>query len=398
LNYPTRRAVVNAPLEKTSNEVEVSYFSRPAREPYFSRPARESLFSVDLRSQNLKTNAAGLGKLANRKTVVHRLVLAALLACALPASAQKQRIAIAIHGGAGVIERASLTPAKEAAIRADLERAVRAGYARLSAGASSLDGVSAALVVLEDSPYFNAGKGAVYTANGTHELDAAIMDGARRRAGAVAGLRRVKNPILLARAVMERSNHVMLSGAGAEEFARTVNITLVAPNYFDTPERLAQLKHAQQLEKVKGLVSNAQLPPKAYFGTVGAVALDQNGNLAAATSTGGMTNKRFGRIGDTPIIGAGTYADRRCAVSATGHGEFFMRSVVAYDICARVAYRGSTVKQAADVVILDELKALGGEGGVIAMDESGAIATPFNSAGMYRASIDTDGHVRVEIF
>ena len=311
------------------------------------------------------------------------------------ALAQKQLVAIAIHGGAGVIDRAALSKEREAAIRADLERALRAGYARLTSGASSLDAVSAAVIVLEDSPYFNAGKGAVYTADGTHELDAAIMDGARRRAGAVAGVHRVKNPILLARAIMEHSEHVMLSGTGAEAFARLQNLTMVAPSYFDTPERLEALHEAQRLEKLN---PKAALPPKAYFGTVGAVALDQSGDLAAATSTGGMTNKRFGRIGDSPIIGAGTYADRDCAVSATGHGEYFMRSVVAYDICARVAYRGSTVKQAAETVILDELKALGGEGGVITMDRAGNIAMPFNSAGMYRASIDVDGHVSVEIF
>ena len=325
------------------------------------------------------------------------LFLALSLVTSTPgiALAQKQLIAIAIHGGAGVIERASLSKEREAAIRADLERAVRAGYTRLTAGASSLDAVSAAVLILEDSPYFNAGKGAVYTSDGTHELDAAIMDGARRRAGAVAGVRRVKNPILLARAVMERSEHVMLSGAGAEAFARLQNITLVPPSYFDTPERLEALREAQKLEKLK---PKAALAPKAYFGTVGAVAIDQSGDLAAATSTGGMTNKRFGRIGDTPIIGAGTFADRSCAVSATGHGEYFIRSVVAYDICARVAYRGSSVKQAAETVILDELKSQGGEGGVITMDRSGNIAMPFNSAGMYRASVDVDGHVSVEIF
>lgn len=311
------------------------------------------------------------------------------------ALAQKQRVAIAIHGGAGVIDRAALTKEREAAIRADLERALRAGYARLTAGASSLDAVSAAIIILEDSPYFNAGKGAVYTADGTHELDAAIMDGARRRAGAVAGVRRVKNPILLARAVMEHSDHVLLSGAGAETFARLQKMVMVPPSYFDTPERLEALHEAQRLEKLN---PKAALPHKAYFGTVGAVALDQSGDLAAATSTGGMTNKRYGRIGDTPLIGAGTYADRECAVSATGHGEYFIRSVVAYDICARVAYRGSTVKQAAETVILDELKSLGGEGGVITMDREGNIAMPFNSAGMYRASIDVDGHVSVEIF
>lgn len=326
---------------------------------------------------------------------IFTLYTAAALLCALPASAQKQRIAIAIHGGAGVIERASLSKEKEERIRADLETAVRAGYARVSAGESSLDAVSAAIVVLEDSPHFNAGKGAVYTHEGSHALDAAIMDGSRRRAGAVAGLSRIKNPIMLARLVMDHSNHVMLSGAGAENFARIQGMSWVPTSYFDTPERLEALREAQRLEKA---LPSAALPSKSYFGTVGAVALDQRGDLAAGTSTGGMTNKRFGRIGDTPIIGAGTYADRRCAVSATGHGEFFIRSVVAYDICARVAYRGSTVKQAAEAVIHDELRRLGGEGGVITIDAEGKIASPFNSAGMYRASIDTDGHVTVEIF
>ncbi len=325
------------------------------------------------------------------------LALSLATTCTVPsiAFAQKQLVAIAIHGGAGVIDRASLTKEREAAIRADLERAVRAGYARLTAGASSLDAVSAAVIVLEDSPYFNAGKGAVYTADGMHQLDAAIMDGARRRAGAVAGVHRVRNPILLARAVMEKSDHVLLSGTGAEAFARSQNLSMVPPSYFDTPERLQALREAQRLEKLN---PKATLPHKAYFGTVGAVALDQSGDLAAATSTGGMTNKRYGRIGDTPLIGAGTYADRTCAVSATGHGEYFIRSVVAYDICARVAYRGSTVKQAAETVILDVLKSQGGEGGVITIDRAGNIAMPFNSAGMYRASVDVDGHVAVEIF
>jgi L-asparaginase / beta-aspartyl-peptidase len=310
-------------------------------------------------------------------------------------SAQKTRVAIAIHGGAGVIERARLSPQREALIRADLERSVRAGYARLTAGAASVDAVSTAIVVLEDSPYFNAGKGAVFTAERAHELDASIMDGSRRRAGAAAGLKRVKNPILLARAVMEQSDHVLLSGAGAELFARTQGLKLVPNSYFDTPERLEALKQAQRLEKFQ---PRAAVANSTYFGTVGAVALDVSGALAAGTSTGGMTNKRYGRIGDAPLIGAGTYADKVCAVSATGHGEFFIRSVVAYDICARVAYRGSTVKQAADAVLLDELKSLGGEGGVITIDAAGNISMPFNSLGMYRASIDVDGNVSVDIF
>jgi L-asparaginase / beta-aspartyl-peptidase len=309
--------------------------------------------------------------------------------------AQKRQVAIAIHGGAGVIDRAKLTAEREAIIRADLERAVRAGYAKLTSGASSLDAVSAAVIILEDSPYFNAGKGAVFTAERTHELDAAIMDGARRRAGAIAGVKRIKNPILLARAVMEQSNHVLLSGAGAESFAKTVGIKWVSTSYFDTPERLEALKQAQRLERLQ---PQAKVSNQTYFGTVGAVALDLEGRLAAATSTGGMTNKRYGRIGDAPLIGAGTFADQRCAVSATGHGEFFIRSVVAYDICARVAYRDDSIETAANAVVMQELKNLGGEGGVISMDAQGNIAMPFNSSGMYRASVDVDGRVSVAIF
>jgi L-asparaginase / beta-aspartyl-peptidase len=309
--------------------------------------------------------------------------------------AQKRQVAIAIHGGAGVIDRAKLTAEREAIIRADLERAVRAGYAKLTSGASSLDAVSAAVIILEDSPYFNAGKGAVFTAERTHELDAAIMGGARRRAGAIAGVKRIKNPILLARAVMEQSNHVLLSGAGAESFAKTVGIKWVSTSYFDTPERLEALKQAQRLERLQ---PQAKVSNQTYFGTVGAVALDLEGRLAAATSTGGMTNKRYGRIGDAPLIGAGTFADQRCAVSATGHGEFFIRSVVAYDICARVAYRDDSIETAANAVVMQELKNLGGEGGVISMDAQGNIAMPFNSSGMYRASVDVDGRVSVAIF
>jgi L-asparaginase / beta-aspartyl-peptidase len=318
-----------------------------------------------------------------------------MLLSAPVANAQKQQVAIAIHGGAGVIDRAKLTPARESAIRADLERAVRAGYARLTAGASSVEAVSTAVVILEDSPYFNAGKGAVYTADRTHELDAAIMDGARRRAGAIAGIKRIKNPVLLARAVMEQSPHVMLTGVGAENFARSIGMKFVPQSYFHTPERLDALKQAQRLERLK---PQAKLPNKSYFGTVGSVALDLQGKLAAATSTGGMTNKRYGRVGDAPLIGAGTFADQRCAVSATGHGEYFIRSVVAYDICARAQYLAQSVEVAAKKVVLEELKTLGGEGGVISMDANGNITMPFNSPGMYRASIDTEGRVSVEIF
>jgi L-asparaginase / beta-aspartyl-peptidase len=317
------------------------------------------------------------------------------LCAASAAFAQKQQVAIAIHGGAGVIDRAKLTPQREAAIRADLERAVRAGYAKLTAGASSVEAVSTAVIILEDSPYFNAGKGAVYTADRTHELDAAIMDGARRRAGAIAGVKRIKNPVLLARAVMEQSQHVLLTGVGAENFARSIGMKFVSTSYFNTPERLDALKQAQRLERLK---PQAKLPGKSYFGTVGSVALDMQGRLAAATSTGGMTNKRFGRVGDAPLIGAGTFADQRCAVSATGHGEYFIRSVVAYDICARAQYQSQSVETSAKKVVMEELKNLGGEGGVITIDANGNISMPFNSLGMYRAAIDAQGQVSVEIF
>jgi len=304
-------------------------------------------------------------------------------------------VAIAIHGGAGAIERSQLSAAQERAIRADLERAAKAGYAVLQKGGSSVDASVAAVTILEDSPYFNAGKGAVFNAYGINELDAAIMDGAKREAGAIAGVRRVRNPILLAREVMQNSSHVLLSGTGAESFARQQGIKFMPDRYFYTEARWQQLLSARKLERLQ---PRAALAPKSYFGTVGAVALDQQGGLAAATSTGGMTNKRFGRVGDAPLIGAGTYANRRCAVSATGHGEFFIRSVVAFDICARVAYRGDSIQEAAESVILEDLKLIGGGGGVIAMDQKGSISMPFNSSGMYRAAIDVNGVLRVEIY
>jgi L-asparaginase / beta-aspartyl-peptidase len=336
--------------------------------------------------------------LPQRRRTLNSIALAcgtALLALASSAQAQKRQVAIAIHGGAGVIERAKLTPEREAAVRKDLEAAVRAGYTELTAGKSSVDAVTAAVILLENSPYFNAGKGAVFTHDGINELDAAIMDGSRRRAGAVAGVHRIKNPIVLAKGVMEQSDHVMLTGNGAETFAKKIGMSLVQPGYFRTTERWEQLQQAKRLEKLQ---PRAALPNRSYFGTVGAVALDDAGNLAAATSTGGMTNKRWGRVGDAPVIGAGTFADRNCAVSATGHGEYFIRSVVAFDICAKSNYLQQSVASAADKVINDELKTIGGEGGVITIDRNGKIAMPFNSLGMYRASIDVDGKVTVEIF
>ena len=271
------------------------------------------------------------------------LALCLLVLTAMNAHAQEKTAgptALVIHGGAGVIERSALSADSERAIRADLDRALDAGHAVLKQGGSALDAVVAVVLILEDSPRFNAGKGAVFNAEGKHELDASLMQGHDRNAGAVAGVTTIRNPVLLARAVMERSPHVMLSGDGAEAFADTQKDIARVPNtYFDTDERRKQLELARQRESGQAL---NELPTVAgaYFGTVGAVALDAQGRIAAATSTGGMTNKKWSRVGDSPIIGAGTWADERCGVSGTGWGEFFIRNAVAHDICARVAYRG----------------------------------------------------------
>jgi beta-aspartyl-peptidase (threonine type) len=300
---------------------------------------------------------------------------------------------LVIHGGAGVVAK-EVTPEKEKAIRAELQRALEAGYGVLKTGGESLDAVTKAIVVMEDSPLFNAGKGAVFNHAGKNELDAAVMDGATLRAGSVANVHRVKNPILLARAVMEKSPHVMMVGDGAEQFARSVGIELVEPKYFYTEERWQQLQQALKGEQEKR-VDPAKTP---HHGTVGAVALDSHGNLAVGTSTGGMTNKRFGRVGDSPIIGAGTYANAKCAVSATGWGEFYIRANAAHDICARVEYRGDSVAQAARDVVMDVVPKLGGDGGVIALDADGNFSTPFNTEGMYRGWVDKDGKIHIAIF
>ena len=306
--------------------------------------------------------------------------------------------ALVLHGGAGVIERADLSAEDERGIREALARARDAGEAVLRAGGSALDAVQAVVVALEESPHFNAGKGSVFDADGKHELDASIMEGHTRRAGAVAGVATIRNPVTLARAVMEDSPHVMLIGAGASRFADTLDgIERVANDWYDTPHRLQQLREEQARERAAAEGEANNLKGK-YFGTVGAVALDANGHIAAATSTGGMTNKRWGRVGDTPVIGGGTYADARCGVSATGWGEFFLRLAVAHDICARVAYRGDSLRQAADDVILRALPALGGDGGAIAIDRAGNIAMPFNTSGMYRAWVKPDGSRGVAIF
>jgi beta-aspartyl-peptidase (threonine type) len=290
---------------------------------------------------------------------------------------------LVLHGGAGVITRAKLTPEREAAIRADLSRALLAAHAVLAHGGKSPDAVTAAITILEDSPLFNAGKGAVFTHDGINELDAAIMDGRTHAAGAVAGVRTIKNPILLARAVMNDGHQVLLTGAGAEAFAASAEIERVDPSYFRTEERWQELQNALAAD---------------HFGTVGVVALDQTGGLAAGTSTGGLTNKRYGRVGDSPIIGAGTYADAHCGVSATGHGELFIRYTVAHDICARVAYAHESIAQATDAVVMHGLVEAHGDGGVIALDAEGHWALTFNTPGMYRGYITEDGVPHIAIF
>jgi beta-aspartyl-peptidase (threonine type) len=293
-----------------------------------------------------------------------------------------KKFALVIHGGAGTISPKQITPALERDLRAGLERSLEAGREILRDGGSSLDAVTAAVRVLEDDPLFNAGRGAVFTSAGTHEMDAAIMDGRTLMAGAVASVKRVRNPIVLARAVMEKSPHVLLAGTGAEDFARELGHEIVDDQYFYSEQRW------QALERVR---NTSNLSDQDRHGTVGAVALDQAGNLAAATSTGGNTNKMPGRIGDTPIIGAGTYANNAtCAVSATGDGEFFIRAVAAHDLAALLEYRGMTLAEAAKSVI-DKIGRLGGTGGLIAVDRAGNIALPFNTTGMYRAFVDIDG-------
>ncbi len=322
-------------------------------------------------------------------------------------SPQNPKLGFIIHGGAGVIKRGSLTPEKEKEYRTKLEEVVLAGYIALKAGKSSVDAVEIAIRMMEDSPLFNAGKGAVFNADGKNELDASIMDGKTLAAGGVAGLHHVKNPITLARAVMERSPHVLMFGDGAEKFAKEQKIELVDEKYFFTQERWDELqkilkeeKKKSEKDKVKSqnTTPTAELPYN-KFGTVGAVALDKDGNLAAGTSTGGMTNKKYGRVGDSPIIGAGTYANNAtCGVSGTGWGEYFIRLGVARDISALMEYQAMTVQGAADRVIQQKLQKAGGDGGVIVMDKFGNMAISFNSEGMYRAYINGDGKPVVEIY
>jgi beta-aspartyl-peptidase (threonine type) len=306
-------------------------------------------------------------------------------------------VAIVIHGGSGTIRKNDFTEAREQEIRGKLEQAVQAGHGILSSGGSSLDAITLAITILEDSPHFNAGKGAVFNAEGKNELDASIMDGSNLNAGAVAAVHNIRNPVLLARKVMTDSDHVMLMGEGAEVFARNHGIVFEDDKYFFTEHRWQQLQKAKASARPETYLLSET--PDRWFSTVGAVAIDSSGNLAAATSTGGMTNKRWGRVGDSPIIGAGTYADNRsCAVSATGHGEYFIRATVARDICSRVQYQDTSLADAADAVVNGQLKKMGGSGGIIALDPKGNIAMTFNTAGMYRASIDRNGKVYIGIY
>lgn len=333
--------------------------------------------------------------------MLRKLLLAtATIVFAVPAFAQnaEKKTMLVIHGGAGTITRANLSAEAEKEIRAKLEEALRTGHAILAKGGSSLDAIEATIHVMEDSPLFNAGKGAVFTHDGRNELDAAIMDGATKKAGAIAGVTIIRNPISAARAVMEKSPHVMMIGRGAELFATKMGLEIVDPSYFWTERRWKSLQ--QELLKEQGKpVTELPGPDDKKFGTVGAVALDVNGNLAAGTSTGGMTNKQFGRVGDVPIIGAGTYADNEsCAVSATGHGEFIIRWNVASDISSLMKYRGMTVQQAGDEVIHKKLAAVKGDAGVIILDRKGNFAMPFNTEGMYRGSIGADGEPHVAIY
>ena len=335
-----------------------------------------------------------------------------LVFCMLAASAQnvatKQHpVALVIHGGAGTILKQNITPEKEAAYKQSLEKALQLGYAVLKKGGSALDAVEAAVRELEDNPLFNAGKGAVFTHEGTIELDAAIMNGKNLAAGAVASVTTIKNPITAARAVMEKTPHVLLIGKGAEQFAKEQGLEIVDQKYFYTEDRWKSLQQVLKQDSLKqqqqkDTSSHSLRQPENHdskYGTVGAVALDMQGNLAAATSTGGMTNKKFGRVGDAPIIGAGTYANNAtCAVSCTGWGEYFIRLVVAKSVSDLMEYKNYSLQKAADEMIMKKVPALGGDGGLIAVDKKGNIAMPFNTAGMYRGYIKSDGKAVVEIY
>lgn len=324
----------------------------------------------------------------------------------LNVAAQQKKYVMVIHGGAGTILKKNMTPEKEAAYIAVLTKALQAGYAQIKKGKTSLDAVETTIHVLEDDPHFNAGKGAVFTHDGKNELDAAIMDGKTLMAGAVAGVTTVKNPISAARAVMEKSEHVMMVGAGADQFAKEAGLEIVDQKYFWTKERWDGLQQAIKEDSTKAVLDHGSkksdlLGTKNHdykFGTVGCVALDQAGNLAAGTSTGGMTNKKYGRVGDAPIIGAGTYCNNETAgISCTGWGEFYIRNVVAKTISDLMEYKGLSVVEASKIA-LDKVGKMGGDGGLIALDRKGNITMPFNTEGMYRGAITADGKIEVSIY
>lgn len=333
--------------------------------------------------------------------IMKKLLLSSLLSFSLMISAQKKYVLV-IHGGAGTILKSNMTAKQEDEYKAKLTEALKAGYAEIQKGNSSVDAVSASIMIMEDSPLFNAGKGAVFTAEGTNELDASIMYGKDKSAGAIAGVHTIKNPITAAIAVMQKSEHVMLSGVGAEEFAKEQKLDIVDPSYFWTKNRWEGLQKLKQKEKTTTKKVSQSTLPESYeidqkFGTVGAVALDKSGNIAAGTSTGGMTNKKYGRIGDAPIIGSGTYANSQVGISATGWGEYFIRATAARTIAAKMEYQNKNIQTATQETI-DEIGKMGGDGGVIALDKNGNIAMPFNTAGMYRGAITEDGEVMIEIY
>jgi L-asparaginase / beta-aspartyl-peptidase len=326
------------------------------------------------------------------------------------AEMKKTSYVMVIHGGAGTILKKNMTPETEKAYIEKLEEALKAGYQAIENGKTSLEAVQKAINIMEDSPLFNAGRGSVFTNDEAIEMDASVMEGKNRNAGAIAGVSNIKNPINAAIAVLEKSEHVLLTGRGAEEFAKRNQVELVDPSWLHNPQRLEQLRRIKDTEKMqldhdngKGSIDPSEnefnFDADKKFGTVGAVALDKEGNLAAGTSTGGMTNKRFGRVGDSPIIGAGTYADNNtCGVSSTGHGEYFIRGLIAYEVAVLMEHRGLSLEEAAHKAIHKKLETLGGKGGIIAMDAQGNVSMPFNTEGMYRGTVDKKGNVEILIY
>ncbi len=343
-----------------------------------------------------------------KKTAILLTILSLSFGCKKPSTSevkqpQVNKFAIVIHGGAGTILKKNMTPEKEAAYKAKLTEAIKTGYAILKNGGSSLDAVEKTITIMENSPLFNAGKGAVFTNAGTNEMDSSIMTGQDLNAGAVAGVKNIKNPISAARKVMTNSNHVLLSGDGASAFAKEQGLEIVDPSYFYTEKRFKSLQRVKEKEANKTATKTTAFYDadiqNSKFGTVGCVALDKNGNITAGTSTGGMTNKRWNRIGDSPIIGAGTYANNAtCGVSSTGWGEYFIRGMVAHDISAQMEYKNVSLKEATQNVIQQKLTKLGGTGGVVALDKNGNMVFEFNTAGMYRASMNDKGVLVVKIY